>query len=105
MGLAVDILELLLDQVRVDLGGGDIGVAQHLLNGAQVRPILQQMGGKGVAQGMGGNVLVDLRLRSRSGSEGGTSYAGRVFLADFCIRTCFLQRLCPQKIANLLSTS
>ncbi len=37
-------------------------MAQHLLNGAQIRPILQQMGSKGVAQGVGRDVLVNLRL-------------------------------------------
>lgn len=30
--------------------GGDALVAEHLLNGAQVCPALEQMGGKGVAQ-------------------------------------------------------
>ena len=37
-------------------------MAQHLLDGAQIRPVLQQMGGKGVAQGMGRDVLFDPRL-------------------------------------------
>ena len=46
----------------VDLGGGDIRVAQHFLDGAQIRTVLQQVGGKGVAQRMGSNVLLDPRL-------------------------------------------
>ena len=54
MGFSVDILNLLVHQPGVYLGGGDIRMAQHLLNGAQVRPVFQQMGGEGVAQGMGG---------------------------------------------------
>ena len=37
-------------------------MAQHLLDGAQIRPVLQQMGGKGVAEGMGRDVLFDPRL-------------------------------------------
>ena len=54
MGLAVDVLQLLADDLGVDLGGGDVGVSQHFLNGAQVGPVLQQVGRKGVTQGMGG---------------------------------------------------
>ena len=45
---------LLSESAAVDVyiyfGGGDALVAEHLLNGAQVRPALEQMGGKGVAQ-------------------------------------------------------
>ena len=52
MGLQIYVFDLLVQKTGIDLGGGDIGMAQHLLNGPQVRPILQQMGGKGVAQGM-----------------------------------------------------
>ena len=39
--------------VYIYFGGGDALVAEHLLNGAQVRPALEQMGGKGVAQCVG----------------------------------------------------
>ena len=59
MSLVVDILQLLLNHVGVYLCGGDIRMAQHLLDGAQIRPVLQQMGGKGVAEGMGRDVLLD----------------------------------------------
>ena len=37
-------------------------MAQHGLDGAQVRPVLQQVGGEGVAQGVGCDVLLDPRL-------------------------------------------
>ena len=37
-------------------------MAQHLLNGVQIRSIFQQMGSKGVAKGMGSDVLLDARL-------------------------------------------
>lgn len=40
MSLTVDILEFLIQQPGIDLGGGDICMAQHLLNGTQVRPVL-----------------------------------------------------------------
>ena len=36
--------------MHIDFGGNDTFVAEHLLNGAQVCPALEQMGGKGVAQ-------------------------------------------------------
>lgn len=58
MRLAVHILQALLDDVGVELCGGDVRVAQHLLNGAQVRPVFQQMDRKGVSQGVGVMSLV-----------------------------------------------
>ena len=42
----------LLDDMGVDLRGRDIGVAQELLHGAQIRAPLQQMTGKGMTQNM-----------------------------------------------------
>ena len=55
-------LQLLADHLGIDLGGGDIGVAQHLLNGVEVCAVFQQMGGKGMAERVGGDVLLDARL-------------------------------------------
>ena len=59
MGLAVDVLQVVLHHMGVDLGGGDVRVAQHLLDGAEVRAVFQQMDGEGVAQGVGGDILLD----------------------------------------------
>ena len=42
--------EAVLENVRVDLGRADVGVAEQLLNDAKVGPVLQQMAGEGVAQ-------------------------------------------------------
>ena len=53
MRLVIDILQTLLDNLRIDLGGGDVRMAQHFLNGAQIRPVFQQMHRKGMAQGVG----------------------------------------------------
>ncbi len=39
--------------VGVDFGGSDAGVAEHLLNHAEIGPTRQEMGGKGVAQKVG----------------------------------------------------
>ena len=44
--------------VGVDFGGGD-GVAEHFLDGAEVGTAFDEMGGEGVAEGMGGNGFFD----------------------------------------------
>ena len=40
----------LLQDVRVDLRRGEVGVAEHHLDGAQVRAAFEQMRGEGVPQ-------------------------------------------------------
>lgn len=45
MGLA----EAFGADVGVDLGGGDVGVAEHFLDGPEVGAVVQEMGGEGVA--------------------------------------------------------
>ncbi len=45
--------------VSVDLGGGDVGVAKHCLDGANVGAVHEEIGGKAVAESVGGNVLRD----------------------------------------------
>ena len=43
--------------VGVDLGCGEVGVAEHLLNHPQVSAVFKQVGGEGVAQHMRRDVL------------------------------------------------
>jgi hypothetical protein len=43
------VLESLLGDVGVDLGGGDVAVAQEVLDDTQVGAAFQQMGGEAVA--------------------------------------------------------
>src|SRR3954454_614068 len=50
--LEVDVLQAVTRQVRVQLGRRHVGVAEHLLNRAQVAAAGQQVGGEGVAQGV-----------------------------------------------------
>ena len=57
MRLLIDVLEVLFDDMRVDLRRGNVRVAQHLLNGAQVRAVFEQVHGKRVAQRMRRDVL------------------------------------------------
>jgi hypothetical protein len=47
--------EPFLDDVGVNLGRGDIGMAEKLLHGAQIRAPLEQMAGKSVAEHMRGD--------------------------------------------------
>lgn len=49
--VAVDrLLQASAIDVGIDLGGRDVGVTEHLLHRAKVRPPLQQVGRKGVAK-------------------------------------------------------
>ena len=57
----IDALERLFHDLRIDLRGGDIAVAEHLLQGMQVRAVFEQMGRKAVTQRMRRDLLVDLR--------------------------------------------
>ena len=50
MGGGMDGFELADGHVGVDLGGGEEGVAQHLLNEAEVGSVFQHEGGAGVAE-------------------------------------------------------
>ena len=45
--------------VGVDLGGEDGLVAQHFLDDAEVGPVFDEVGGKGVAEGVGRDFLLD----------------------------------------------
>src|SRR5688572_3728528 len=61
MELAVDGLQPLPVDVGVDLRGGDLGMAEHLLHVAEVGPSLHQMRGEGMADGVGEDAAVDAR--------------------------------------------
>ena len=49
------LAEVVAVDVEVDLGGGDALVAEHLLDGTQVRAAFEEMGGEAVAEGVGGD--------------------------------------------------
>lgn len=51
--------EVLVGNMGVDLGGGDVGVAEHGLYGADVSTVHEEVGGEAMAQGMRGNVFGD----------------------------------------------
>ena len=39
--------------MRIDLGGGNTGMAQHGLDGPQIGPMIQQVGGKRMPEHVG----------------------------------------------------
>ena len=53
MKFLVDGLEAFPIHVGIALGGRDIDMSEHFLHGAQVGAAFEEMGGEGVAQGMG----------------------------------------------------
>lgn len=50
------VLHLHLD---VHLGGGDVGVAEHLLDGVDVGAVLNEVGGERMAEGVWGDIRLD----------------------------------------------
>ena len=61
LGMELDItaLQIVLKLFGVDLGGGNIGMAQNFLHHGHVSAVFQQMHGKGMAQDLGCDLLVD----------------------------------------------
>ena len=55
----VHFLEMGVGHVGIDLGSGDIAMPQHRLDRAQVSAVHQQIGGKGMAQSVRGDMLGD----------------------------------------------
>jgi len=62
MGAVVALFDASLRDVGVDLGGGDVLMAQQLLHHAQVGAAVQHVGGKGVPQQVGRHRLGKARL-------------------------------------------
>ena len=52
--------------MRVNLRGFHVLVAKLFLNGANIRTRFQQVGGKGMAQSVAGDLLLNARERRRS---------------------------------------
>lgn len=55
----MDFAEVLVGDVGVDLGGGDVGVAEETLDGAEVGTVHKEVGGEGVAERVGSDVFGD----------------------------------------------
>ena len=50
----------------VDHGGGDVAVAEELLDGADVVAAFEEVGGEGVAEGVAGDSFGEVRFGGRS---------------------------------------
>jgi len=57
--LLVEFFQSAAGDLGVDLGGGQIGMAQHRLDRSQVGAALQKVRGKGMSQHVRGNRAVD----------------------------------------------
>lgn len=57
--LLMYLAEVGVGDVGVDLSGGDVGVAEHGLDGANVGAVHEEVGGEAVAEGVGGDVFCD----------------------------------------------
>ncbi len=53
MVLGVELFEPFPGDVGIDLGGGEVAVAEQHLHDPQVGAVIEQMGGEGVTQGVG----------------------------------------------------
>ena len=79
MVLGVQVFEPLARHMGVDGGGGDVGVAQQQLHRAQIGAVVEQVGGKGVAQGVGRQRAADAsgqRVFFHQGPEHHAGHAG-----------------------------
>jgi len=56
--LAMDSFESVLIDVGVDLGRGNIGMAEHFLDDAQIGAIAEEMGSETVSQEMWINIFL-----------------------------------------------
>ena len=62
MKLLMQPLEMLPGHMRVYLGGGNIDMPEHYLDGTQVCTAFQEVAGKGVPEGVGCDFLFDSGL-------------------------------------------
>ena len=62
MIFVVDSLQILLDQLRIDLRGGNVAVAEHLLDRAKICTVFEQMRREAVAERMRRDILFDMRF-------------------------------------------
>ena len=62
MSLLVDIQDMLLGQVGIDLGRGNVSMAQDFLDHPQIGPMFQQMSREAMPEGMGSHVFCNAGL-------------------------------------------
>ena len=62
MKLLVDLLQSPVVDVGINLGGGNVGVPEKFLDHPQISSVLEEVGGKGVAQEVWVDVLFESGL-------------------------------------------
>ena len=55
----MDFAEVVVGDVGVNLGGADVGVAEHGLDGTEVGAVHEEVSGERVTEGVGGDVFGD----------------------------------------------
>ena len=79
MPLGDQLAEPILGDMGIDLGGGDVGMAQHLLDAAEIGAVVDQVGGEGVPEHVGGQPLgIQTRLDREILESLGEAMAGQV---------------------------
>ena len=58
---SVEVFKPFPGDMSIDLGCGNVAVAEHHLHRTQIGPPFQQMRGEGMSQGMGGEGFLDSR--------------------------------------------
>ena len=71
MEFFVDGAEAVLVDVGVDLGGGDVGMAEHILDDSEVGAVVEEVGGEAVAELVGMDFLGE--------ASGGGAFADDLF--------------------------
>ncbi len=56
---SVHFLQILPIHMRIDLRRGDVHMAEHFLYGSEVGAAFEEVGGEGVAEGMGTDFFID----------------------------------------------
>src|ERR1044072_6041120 len=77
VGMAVDIEQMRGIHLRIDLRRGKAGMAEQLLQRAQIRAAPEQMGRETVAQGMGGGALRQAQAPPRAPHRPANNGGGR----------------------------
>ncbi len=67
----MDGAEAVLVDVGVDLGGGDVGMAEHFLDDSEVGAVVEEVGGEAVAELVGMDFLGE--------ASGGGAFADDLF--------------------------
>ena len=65
-----DFGEMLTVYMHIDFRGCNGFMAEHLLDGPDIRPVLQEVGGKGVPEGVGADFFPDARQSSLLFNDG-----------------------------------